>query len=210
MTPPMASSPLRPPRRSALDPPGESGADAPAGLAGGADAGLDVIVPAAIVRVDGLPAPAARAAARSGEIEMLPVGPEAWLAVSADLGPEVVQAAVEVAEAAGTGTAGAGGGGAASCTDLTHARTMLRVSGPHARARLARGCPLDLDTLEAGGDEGEDGAATTATAAAATLLGPFEVVIRRVPTAPDAFDVFVPRSMARSARAWLAAPAAPV
>ena len=77
------------------------------------------------------------------------------------------------------------------CTDLTHARVVLRVAGPDARKRLARGCPMDLGTVAPGG-------------AAATMLGPFEVVIRRG-RRPDEeiYDVFVSRSVARSARRWL-------
>ena len=108
---------------------------------------------------------------------MLAIGPGAWLAVS-DRGPDEVRRAVASVS-----------GEAAACTDLTHARVVLRVTGPDARSRLARGCSMDLDTVEAGG-------------AAATMLGPFEVVIRR-DREPDAFDVFVSRSVARSAREWL-------
>ena len=48
---------------------------------------------------------------------------------------------------------------------------------------------MDLETVEAG-------------SAAATMLGPFEVVIRRDPE-PDTYDVFLARSVARSAREWL-------
>ena len=149
-----------PPRRSAL------GASPPG----------DVRSRGAIVRVDGVGAPEAELIGRDGSIEMLAIGPRAWLAVS-DREPDAVRGAIAAAA------------GQAACTDLTHARVVLRVTGPDARSRLARGCPMDLDTVEAG-------------AAAATMLGPFEVVIRR-DREPDAFDVFVSRSVARSAREWL-------
>ena len=89
----------------------------------------------------------------------------------------------------------AAAGGSVACTDLTHARVVLRVAGADARTRLSRGCPMDLDTVEAG-------------AAVATMLGPFEVVVRR-DREPDTFDVFVSRSVARSAREWLHEPAPP-
>ena len=147
----------------------------------------DVRAPGAIVRVEGIGGPEAEAVRRGGSIDLLPTGPRIWLAVS-DRGPDEVEAAVVAAA-----------GRAAACTDLTHARVVLRVAGADARARLSRGCPLDLDTVEPG-------------AVVATMLGPFEVVIRRGRDrdgdrerdgGPDAFDVFVSRSVARSAREWL-------
>ena len=136
----------------------------------------DVRAPGAIVRIDGVAPPAAEAIGRDGTIEMLPIGPDAWLAVS-DRGPDEVRAAIAAAAER------------AASTDLTHARVVFRVTGPDARSRLATGCPMDLETVEPG-------------SAAATMLGPFEVVIRRS-REPDSFDVFVARSVARSAREWL-------
>lgn len=129
--------------------------------------------------MDGLGARDAEAVRREGAIEMLAIGPETWLAVGGRGPGEVCEA---VAAAAGEG---------AVCTDLTHARAVLRVAGPDARKRLARGCPMDLGTVAPGG-------------AAATMLGPFEVVIRRG-RRPDEeiYDVFVSRSVARSAHRWL-------
>ena len=136
----------------------------------------DVRARGAIVRVDGAGAREAQAIGGDGSIDMLSIGPDTWLAVS-DRGPEEVRAAVAAAAPR------------AACTDLTHARVVLRVAGPDARSRLARGCPMDLDTVEPGG-------------AAATMLAHFEVVIRRDPE-PDVYEVFVARSVARSAREWL-------
>ena len=159
MARPAATAP--PPRRSPF------GVSLPAG----------VRAPGAIVRVDGVAARDAQTIARDGTIEMLPIGPDAWLAVS-DREPEAVQCAVTAAA-----------GDRVACTDLTHARVVFRVAGPDARSRLARGCPMDLETVEAG-------------SAAATMLGPFEVVIRR-DREPGTYDVFVSRSVARSAREWL-------
>ena len=133
----------------------------------------------AIVRADRVGRVEAEAIGRDGSIEMLSIGPDIWLAVSGR-GPDEVRAAVVAAA------------DRAACTDLTHARVVLRVAGPDARNRLARGCPLDLDTVEPG-------------AAVATMLGPFEVVIRRT-REPQAYHVFVSRSVARSAREWLRGP----
>ena len=159
----MSATPSPPPRRSPF----------------GASRPDDVRARGAIVRVEGIGEPEAEAIGRDGSIDLLSIGPGIRLAVS-DRGPEEVRAAV-VAVAA-----------RAACTDLTHARVVLRVAGPDARSRLARGCPMDLDTVEPG-------------AAAATMLGPFEVVVRR-DREPDAYDVFVSRSVARSAREWLRGP----
>ena len=149
----------------------------------GRDRPADARSPRAIVRVDGLGARDAEAVGRDGSIDLLALGPGYWLAVS-ERGPDEVGAVVAAAA-----------GGSAACTDLTHARVVLRVAGPDAGARLARGCPLDLAGVAPGG-------------AVATMLGPFEVVIRRVgepgqDPGGDAFDVFVARSVARSAREWL-------
>ncbi len=138
----------------------------------------DARAPEAIVRVEGIDGPEAEAVGRDGSIELLATGPRIWLAVS-DRGADEVREAVVAASA----------GGNVACTDLTHARVVLRVAGAEARARLSRGCPMDLDTVEPG-------------AAVATMLGHFEVVIRR-DREPGAYDVFVSRSVARSAREWL-------
>ena len=157
----MARTPAPPPRRSPF----------------GATVPDDVRARGAIVRIEGLDPPEAEAVGRDGSIDLLATGPRIWLAVS-DRGPDEVRDAVAAAA-----------GDAVACTDLTHARVVLRVAGADAGARLARGCPMDLDTVEPG-------------AAVATMLGPFEVVIRR-DREPGAFDVIVSRSVARSAREWL-------
>ena len=136
----------------------------------------DARVPGAIIQVEGAGGAEAQAIGRGGSIEMLSIGPDTWLAVG-DREPDEVRAAIVAAA------------GRAACTDLTHARVVLRVAGPDARTRLARGCPMDLDTVEPG-------------AAAATMLAHFEVVIRR-DREPDVYEVFVARSVARSAREWL-------
>ena len=145
----------------------------------GVEPGEGVLVPGTILQVDGLSAEAARGIVETAALELHALGPGAWLAVGA-LEPEAARDLIEGA-----------GGDTVACTDLTHARVVFRVAGPGARENLARGCPLDLDSIEPGG-------------AAATMLGPFEAVIRR-DRAAEAFDVFVTRSMARSAREWLSA-----
>ena len=50
--------------------------------------------------------------------------------------------------AVGERLAGAFDDGRAVCVDLTHGRTILRISGPKARALLAKGLPIDLHPRE--------------------------------------------------------------
>lgn len=140
----------------------------------------DVRSPRAIVRIDRLSDGEARALREHGTapVALLDLRAGTWLAV-AECEPGEVEDSI-------TTVVGAG----AVCTDLTQARVVLRVSGANARARLARGCPLDLDAIAPG-------------EAAATLLGAFEVVIWRSADLADTWDVLVARSFARSARDWL-------
>jgi len=80
--------------------------------------------------------------ARAGELRALWLGPSEWLLVGpagreADLGPSLTQALA---------------GRHAGVTDVSEARTAIRVAGPRARALLAKGCPLDFHprTFKAG------------------------------------------------------------
>ena len=76
----------------------------------------------------------------------------------------------------------------ATTLDLGHARTVLRVSGPMARELLAKGCPLDVDALEAGD-------------CASSRLGPFNIVLYC--RAPASFDLYVFRSFGLAMWEWL-------
>ena len=80
-----------------------------------------------------------------------------------------------------------------TATDLGHARTVLRVSGPMAHELLAKGCPLDVEGLE----EGD---------CASTRLGPFNVVVHCRGGA--CFDLYVFRSFGLAMWEWLADEAA--
>ena len=81
----------------------------------------------------------------------------------------------------------------ATVLDLGHARTVVRVGGPMARDLLAKGCPLDVDGLEAG-------------YCAPTRLGPFSVVLHC--RAEACFDLYVFRSFGLAMWEWLADEAA--
>ncbi len=76
----------------------------------------------------------------------------------------------------------------ATVSDLSHARTVLRVSGPAWKDLLAKGCPADIDAM-APGD------------CVASLLSHFTVVIHCV--AEDSADVYVFRSFGASLWEWL-------
>ena len=67
----------------------------------------------------------------------------------------------------------------ASTTDLSHARTVVRVSGAAASDLLAKLCPIDVETMRAGDS-------------AVTLAGPFNVQV--VKTGDDEFRLYVFRS----------------
>ncbi len=85
------------------------------------------------------------------------------------------------------------GGDDATALDLGHARTVVRVAGPMSRELLAKGCPLDVDGLEAG-------------FCAPTKLGPYSVVLHC--RAEDCFDLYVFRSFGLAMWEWLADEAA--
>ena len=76
----------------------------------------------------------------------------------------------------------------ATTLDLGHARTCIRVSGPMARELLAKGCPLDVDGLDAGD-------------CASTRLGPYNVVLYCRPGGD--FDLHVFRSFGLALWEWL-------
>ena len=72
--------------------------------------------------------------ARAGELRALWLGPNEWLLVGpagreTELAPALAQALA---------------GRHAGVTDVSEARTAIRVAGPRARALLAKGCPLDF------------------------------------------------------------------
>ena len=67
----------------------------------------------------------------------------------------------------------------ASTTDLSHARTVVQVSGAAATDLLAKLCPIDVETMRAGDS-------------AATLAGPFNVQV--VKSGDDEFRLYVFRS----------------
>mgnify|MGYP002267149987 CR=1 FL=1 len=98
--------------------------------------------------------------------------------MSASLGPESLRA--KLGERLSSSDA--------TISDLSHARTVLRVSGPAWKDLLAKGCPADIDAM-APGD------------CVASLLSHFTVVIHC--TGADSADVYVFRSFGASLWEWL-------
>ncbi len=130
---------------------------------------------AAIGTTLGTPAPSNRnTVATAGQASVLWTGPGRWLVVE----PESRDLAASLSRDCP--------GDMAAITDLSHARTALRVEGPKARDLLAKLCTLDLDPV--GFPPGT---------CAQTQFGHIGVLLYC--RAHDGFDVFVPRSFAVSA-----------
>ena len=96
-------------------------------------------------------------------------GPGRWLAESAEWRPGELIERIEAALRPH----------GASTTDLSHARTVLRVSGTASADLLAKLCPIDVESMRTGDS-------------AVTLAGPFNVQV--VKTGDEAFRLYVFRS----------------
>jgi sarcosine oxidase subunit gamma len=119
------------------------------------------------------------------ELSAIGIGPERWLLVSEIADSDVLyrRMAADIE-------------GLAAMADLSDALPILRLSGPQARAVLAKGLPIDLHPRCFGlGD---------AASSAAALIPLHLWQLDDTPT----YELAVPRSMARSFAAWLAESAA--
>ena len=96
-------------------------------------------------------------------------GPGKWLAESAARTPSDLVEHIE----------GALRAHGASTTDLSHARTVVRVSGPASTELLATLCPIDVESMRAGDS-------------AVTRAGPLNVQV--VKSAEEEFRLYVFRS----------------
>lgn len=135
----------------------------------------------AMAQVNGAPAeagPAPLASVVDADVTLLWTGPGQWFAVSDALGREALVAALEARLA----------GSDATLTDLSHARTVLRVAGARWRDLLAKGCPADVDRMQPGD-------------CVASLLSHFTVIIHCV--SDEVADVYVFRSFGASLWEWL-------
>jgi sarcosine oxidase subunit gamma len=167
-------------RRSALERHYERGSF---GAAGSNDAALVLSEQRglAMAQVNGAPpesGPPALGTVIDGDTTLLWTGPGQWFAVSASLRPEALHAALEERLSSTHAT----------ISDLSHARTVLRVSGAPWKDLLAKGCPADIDAM-APGD------------CVASLLSHFTVVIHCLSV--NSADVYVFRSFGASLWEWL-------
>ena len=120
-------------------------------------------------------------AARKRDVSMLWLGPDEWLVVTPDRRIERIRHALRDAL----------DGQHAAVTDVSHSRTILALSGPDARAVLAKGCPLDFHPRVFGPGR-----------CAQSRLAKCQVLIHRTSAAP-AFEIYVHRSFAQYAWTWL-------
>ena len=118
---------------------------------------------------------------RQRDVTMLWLGPDEWLVVMPDrrLGriARTLRAALD--------------GQHAALTDVSHSRTVFALSGPAARAVLAKGCPLDFHPR-----------AFPPGRCARSTLAKCQALIHLVNPKPE-FEIHVARSFAEYAWTWL-------
>ena len=135
----------------------------------------------AMAQVNGAPdesGPATLGSVTDGDTTLLWTGPGQWFAVSASVGADGLLAGLEERFSSTDATV----------SDLSHARTVLRVSGAAWKDLLAKGCPADIDAMVPGD-------------CVASLLSHFTVIIHCV--TEDSADVYVFRSFGASLWEWL-------
>jgi sarcosine oxidase subunit gamma len=153
-----------------------------------ADVRLSERWPLAILQIDQLPGrPADRFAVEQGLglPPLLQIGPNRWLVVDQRERLYGLTASLEHAASAGF-----------AVTDLSQARTVLRIAGHKARDVLAKGCALDLHP---GIFPVGSCAATSVSGLSATLI-----IVDDTPT----YDLYVPRTYGQYAWEWLCEAAA--
>jgi sarcosine oxidase subunit gamma len=124
----------------------------------------------------GLTLPDAPAAASAGDIVLFHVAPRRWWLVLAQDRSSDLEARLAAAVTDG-----------AARTDLSHARTVVRLGGPASREVLEKLCRIDLHPR-----------AFPAGRIAQTPLGQVAALIHALDDVPG-FDLYLPRSLARSA-----------
>jgi methylglutamate dehydrogenase subunit D len=118
-------------------------------------------------------APAAAASQRG--VVAFHIAPRRWWLVAPAAGRELNAALADALT------------GRAALTDLSHARTLLRLAGPASRSTLAKLCRIDVHPW-----------AFPSGHALQTPLGQIAALIHALDDGPS-FDLYLPRSLARSA-----------
>lgn len=140
---------------------------------------------AAVASAYGVELPDGSRVAHGPAVSFVGYGPGQWLAVSETLANEAL--ARDLGERLR---------GLASISDQSGGRAVLRVSGPLARAMLAKGLPIDLHPR-----------AFTPGSAATSTISLMGVQLWQVDDAPT-YDLAIFRSVAASFWRWLTASAA--
>ena len=121
------------------------------------------------------------ASARHGDTHLLWLGPDEWFAVFPDERREEILSALRDALAPLH----------AAVVDVSHARTIIALAGPHARSVLQKGCHLDLHPSRFGAGN-----------VAQSKFARCHVLLHQTDDAP-AYDLYVHRSFARYLWTWL-------
>lgn len=115
----------------------------------------------------------------SGDLSLIWVAPTRWLAVAPDRGPGVLEAALRDA----CGDSGA-------VIDVSHGRTVIRISGANARNVLMKGAPLDFHA-----------SVFTPGRSASSTISQCGVLLTCV--GDDAFDLYVFRGFGQHMWEWV-------
>ena len=132
----------------------------------------------------GIALPTTPRRAENGSLACIWSGPDRWLAHRAEAPPGGMEALLAPLAAH------------AAIVDQSHARALLRISGPRVRDALAKGAAIDLDPR-----------AFRAGDTAMTAVAHIPVQLWQVDEAPT-YVLSIARSLAGSFWAWLAASAA--
>jgi len=122
--------------------------------------------------------------ATSGDLSVAWLAPTRWLAIAPDRGPGVLESGLRDAC-----------GDSAAVIDVSHGRTVIRLSGPHAREVLMKGAPLDFHA-----------GVFTPGRVVQSAISQCGVVLMCV--ADDVFDLFVFRGFGQHMWEWVSDAAA--
>ena len=147
-------------------------------LRGGSDGDFEEAVEAVLgVR----PPTESASAAGNGDTSVLWLGPDEWLAVFPDERREEILSALRDALASLH----------AAVVDVSHARSIIELSGAHARSVLQKGCHLDLHPSRFGAGN-----------VAQSRFARCQLLLHQTDDTP-AYDLYVQRSFARYLWSWL-------
>ncbi|MEM7222616.1 MAG: sarcosine oxidase subunit gamma family protein [Pseudomonadota bacterium] len=121
----------------------------------------------------------ANTAAGADDVSALWMAPDQWWVVAAEDSVQAGSLAASLAKLK------------AGVTEIGESRTCIRISGPKARALLAKGCPLDLhpSLFQAG-------------QCARSLIGKVPIALHQMSDGP-VYDIYVLRSYAEFLWLWL-------